>query len=134
VAGGLIDEEGADDGDEEHQVAGKSEEDAEAIAVETFVRAAAAVGALVPVFSVSASAGSLVGWRTATRTVVVVFEATLAVQIGLIWRDSGRHGVHSRERALWTDYSGFVSGVLSTVDWTLSGAHWGRNFPEETEY
>ena len=36
-----------------------------AIAMETFVGAAAAVGAFVPVVAVAASAGTLVGWRTA---------------------------------------------------------------------
>ena len=65
VSGGLINEEGADDGDEEHEVAGESEEDTEAVAVESLVGAAAAVGALVPVVAVSSSAGALVGWRTA---------------------------------------------------------------------
>ena len=64
VAGGLIDEEGADDGDEEHEVAGEGEEDAHAVAMETLVGAAAAVGAFVPVVAVAAAAGSFVSWRT----------------------------------------------------------------------
>ena len=42
-------------------------------------------------------------------------------------------GVPHEKHAL-TDYSGFVSGVLSTDDWTPSGAHWGRNSPVEFEY
>ncbi len=65
VAGGLIDKESADDGDEEHEIAGESEEDSESITMEALVGAAAAVGALVPVFAVASSAGTLVGWRTA---------------------------------------------------------------------
>ena len=64
VAGGLVDEEGADDGDEEHEVAGEGEEDAHAVAMEALVGAAAAVGALVPVVVVASAAGALVGWRT----------------------------------------------------------------------
>ncbi len=64
VAGGLVDEEGADDGDKEHQVAGEGEEDAHAVAMEAFVGAAAAVGAIVPVVVVAPAAGAFVSWRT----------------------------------------------------------------------
>ena len=65
VAGGLIDKESADDGDEEHEIAGKSKEDAQSISMEALVGTAAAVGALVPVFAIASSAGTLVGGRTA---------------------------------------------------------------------
>ena len=64
VAGGLVDEEGADDGDEEHEVAGEGEEDAHAVAMEAFVRAAAAVGAVAPVVVVATAAGAFVSGRT----------------------------------------------------------------------
>lgn len=63
VAGRLVDEEGADDGDKEHEVAGESEEDAHAVAMEALVGAAAAVGAFVPVVAVATAAGALVSWR-----------------------------------------------------------------------
>src|SRR5271156_4673750 len=66
VAGGLVDEEGADDGDEEHEVAGEGEEDAHAIAMEALVGAAATVGSVVPVVAVATAAGALVGRRTST--------------------------------------------------------------------
>ena len=64
VAGGLVDEKSGDDGDEEHQVAGEGEEDAEAIAMEAFVGATMAVGSVVPVVAVAASAGAFVSWGT----------------------------------------------------------------------
>ena len=93
VAGGLVDEEGADDGDEEHEVAGEGEEDAHAVAVEALVRAAAAVGTVVPVVAVAAAAGALVGWRTSAGAVVVIFEAALRSWLGLVGSDGGRHEV-----------------------------------------
>ena len=64
VAGGLVDEEGADDRDEEHEVAGEGEEDAHAVAMEALVGAAVAVGAFVPVVAVATAAGAFVSWRT----------------------------------------------------------------------
>ena len=64
VTGGLIDEEGADDGDEEHQVAGECEEDAHAVAMKTLVGTAATVGAIVPAFAIASAAGAFVGWWT----------------------------------------------------------------------
>jgi len=65
VAGGLVDEKSADDGDEEHEIAGQSEEEAHAIAMEALIGAAATVGTIVPVVVVSAAAGSLIGrWTT----------------------------------------------------------------------
>jgi hypothetical protein len=47
---------------------------------------------LVPVVVVTTAAGSLVGWRTPARAIVVVFETAFAFLIGFIWRDGGWHG------------------------------------------
>ena len=57
VAGTLAHEEGADQSDEEHEVAGKGEEDSETVAGEQFARAATAMGAIIPVVAVASSAG-----------------------------------------------------------------------------
>jgi hypothetical protein len=118
VSGRLIDEEGGNDGNEEHEIAGEGEEDAHAIAMKTFVGATAAIGAIVPVIAVAAAAGTLVGWRTPAGAVVVVFEATAPFLFGFIGRNGGRHDGSLRKHGLGTDYSGFVSGV----SWTYTSA------------
>ncbi len=109
VAGGLVDEEGADDGDEEHEVAGKGEEDTHAIAMETLVGAASTMGAFVPVVVVAPTAGALVsGWTTACA-VVVVFNASFSFLLSFVGSDDCRHEVALWVDALWTAYSGFES-------------------------
>ena len=65
VACGLADEEGADDSDEEHQVAGQSEEDTHAVAGEPLTRTAVATGAVTPVVVIASAASALIGRRTA---------------------------------------------------------------------
>src|SRR3981189_712048 len=113
VAGGLVNEKRADDGDKEHQVAGECEEDAHAVATETLVGAAAAVGAIVPVVVFASAAGALVSWRTAAGAVVVVFESTLSFLVGFVWSDGGRHRGALSKHALWTSLLRFcVCGVF----------------------
>jgi hypothetical protein len=124
VAGGLIDEEGADDGDEEHQVTGEGEEDAHTVAVKTFVGAASAMGAIVPAFAIASAAGAFVGWWTTARTVVVIFESASALLVGFIRGDGGRHGGSHSEGTLGTDYSGLLFAASSiAASWTGSDAH-----------
>ena len=80
VTGGLGDEEGADDGDEEHEIAGKGEEYGHAIAGEALARTAATLGAIVPVITFATAAGTFVdvgGRPAAVAYVVVVGPATL---------------------------------------------------------
>jgi hypothetical protein len=109
VAGGLIDEEGADDGDEEHEVAGEGEEDTHSIAMEALVGAASTVGALVPVVVVATAAGAFVSRWTAACAVVVIFNASFSFLLSFIWSDDCRHEVALWVDALWTAYSGFES-------------------------
>lgn len=112
MAGVLADEEGADDGDEEHQVAGESEEDAHAVADEALARAAATVGTVVPVIVVAAATGALIGGRSAAGTVVVVFEVTPRLRLGSGRRDGCWHdGLSSH--AMETAYSGLMFGIAS---------------------
>jgi hypothetical protein len=93
VAGGLVDEESADDGDEEHEIAGEGEEYAHAIAMEALVGSAATVGAIVPVVVVSATAGAFIGRWPTTRAVVVIFYAAFSFLLGFIGSDGCRHEV-----------------------------------------
>jgi hypothetical protein len=59
--------------------------------METFVGASMTVGAVVPVVAVTTAAGALVGGRTTARAVVVIFEAALALLVGFVRCDCGRH-------------------------------------------
>ena len=112
VSAGLADKEGADDGDEEHEVAGEGEEDAHAVAAEAFARALVTVGAFIPIVVVAPAAGTLVGWRTAPRPIVVIFYAATLFPFSVDRRD-GRWHCGLSSHALGTAYSGFVSRVMS---------------------
>ena len=93
VAGGLGDEEGADDGDEEHEHGEEGEEDADADLRQALPRAALALWTVVPVVAFTVAAGSLVyGWTAAVA--VVAFANLFAAFAGfdLRWCEDGRHG------------------------------------------
>ena len=92
AAAGLRDKEGADDGDEEHEVAGESEEDSEAGAAKILARASTALGAIIPVVVVAATAGALVCRRTPTVTAIVIFNAALLFAFSIKRRDGRWHG------------------------------------------
>ena len=84
------------------------------IAMETFVRAAATVGAVVPVVVIASAAGALVIWRSATGTVVVILEVALRLRFGTGRRDGCWHGGLS-SHAMETAYSGLMFGMLSVL-------------------
>ncbi len=69
MAAGLGDEEDADEGDEEHEVAAESEEEADAGLGDTFVGSAMTARAVVPVVAIAlaVAAGALVGGRPTVR-------------------------------------------------------------------
>jgi len=80
VAGGLGDEEDADQRDEEHEVAEEAEEEAEAYLREPLAGAATALRLVVPVVAVAVAAGAFVdgGWLAA-RAVVAFVGVAMAV-------------------------------------------------------
>jgi len=97
VAAGLGDEEGADDGDEEHQHGEEGEEDADADLRESLARAALALWAVVPVVAFAVAAGSLVdGWAAAVAVVTFANLFAAFAGVDLRWCEDGRHGSVAR--------------------------------------
>ena len=95
VPGGLGDEEGAYDGDEEHQHGEESEEDADTDLRETLTGAALALRAAVPVVAVplAVAAGALVDGRAAAIAIVAFANLVAALAaVDLRWCEDGRHG------------------------------------------
>jgi len=112
VTGALRDKECADDGDEEHGIAGEREEETQAGATESFAWATSSLGSVVPVVVIAPTAGPLIGWRAATMPAVVIVKATFLFPLSVDWRDGGWHGEASPENDLLTAYSGLTSGVV----------------------
>jgi len=94
VAVGADDEEGAGDGDEEHEVSEEAEEEAYADLGETLTGAATALRAVGPVVAVAVAAGALVdGWVRRTAAVAVAFVDVVGrlAAVDLRWCEDGGH-------------------------------------------
>jgi hypothetical protein len=87
VAGALAHEEGADKRDEEHEIAGEGEEDSETVTGEELARAAAAVGAVIPVVAVASTAG-----RSAVEWGFSAYAGIFALNLNGVASKGGGHG------------------------------------------
>ena len=125
MAAGFGDEEDADEGDEEHEVAAESEEEADAGLGDAFVRSAMTARAVVPVVAIAfaVAAGALVGRRP--LSVVAVADA---MAVNLRRCDGGRHGLEPlSDDVVRILYSASVLNVLTAL-------HCGENSLPESVY